>query len=152
MKIYIKLLTLCALILLVISSANGADNQTPTSFIARIIRPWPGLGDRPESEDALLNWDYSVQVLKNEEINYTPEVTISSVFDVYSGYCGAIEISTHGGPIGHSIEIYPYDSLGQHKRDSIFTYKYYSNDVLCYRNEKPDVAYFIGFRYSGLPL
>ncbi len=130
----------------------GADHQTPGSSIAKVIRPWPGLGERAQSKNAMEKWAYNTSVLKNEEINLEPTITISDVLNgVYRGWVGAVEISTHGTQYGHSIEVYEYSDAGKDKRNIEYNTTYQHYHDLLFKGEKDGKGYFIAIRYSALP-
>ena len=78
-----------AFIIIITGEAQGGY-RTPGASWAYVIRPWPELGIRPESKEALEGWHYSVTLLINDAIDCNPEVTITNVLDAYRDGAGAI--------------------------------------------------------------
>ncbi len=131
---------------------TAADYQTPRSSIMCVIRPWPEMDNRPESEEAMDRWSRDAFKMSNgNELDLNPYVTISRVLDNAYRCAGAAEISTHGNSEGHSIEVYPYTEDGEDACNASYDNISWLYGNLIWKDEITDEGYFIAIRYSELP-
>jgi hypothetical protein len=118
-----------------------------------VVRPFAfQLGERPEARAAMERGAYSVSENSNADTTMFPDVTIPAYLSALTSNAGAAMTHSHGSTQGQIIEVYPWTSAGETKRDEQLVY--YSvflslASVVAAANED-GVGYGIAVRYSGL--